>query len=59
MVDHPLIAEDLRRYIQSNQIEETLNRALNDVISSLPQDPFSQMAVTLIDVSIKHLLSGL
>jgi hypothetical protein len=41
MVDHPLIADDLRRYIQTNQIEETLNRALNNVISTMPQDPFA------------------
>ena len=50
MVDHPLIADDLRRYIQSNQIEETLNRGLNEVLAQLPQDPFSQMAAILIDV---------
>jgi len=49
MVDHPLIAADMRRYIQSNKIEETLNRGLNDVMQTLPQDPYSVMAVTLID----------
>ena len=51
MVDHPLIADDLRRYIQKNKIEETLNQGLNEVLASLPQDPFSQLAATLIDVS--------
>ena len=51
MVDHPLVADDLRRYIQRNKIEETLNQGLNEVLSSLPQDPFSQLAATLIDVS--------
>ena len=50
MVDHPLVAEDLRRYIQNNQIEENLNKGLNDVLASMPQDPFSSMASTLIDV---------
>ena len=57
MVDHPLIADDLRLYIQNNQIEETLNRGLNEVLAQLPQDPFSQMAATLIDVSIEYLES--
>ena len=51
MVDHPLVADDLRRYIQRNKIEETLNQGLNEVLASLPQDPFSQLAATLIDVS--------
>ena len=51
MVDHPLVADDLRRYIQRNKIEETLNQGLNEVLATLPQDPFSQLAATLIDVS--------
>ena len=51
MVDHPLVADDLRRYIQRNKIEETLNQGLNEVLNTLPQDPFSQLAATLIDVS--------
>ena len=51
MVDHPLIAEDLREYITSHMIEYTLNKGLNDVLSTLPQDPFSAMAASLIDVS--------
>ena len=52
MVDHPLVADDLRRYIQRNKIEETLNQGLNEVLNTLPQDPFSQLAATLIDVSL-------
>ena len=51
MVDHPLIADDLKSYISNHQIEITLNKGLNDVLSSLPQDPFSTMAASLIDVS--------
>lgn len=53
MVDHPLIADDLRKYITVHQIESTLNKSLNDVLASLPQDPFSSMAASLIDVSLK------
>ena len=51
MVDHPLIADDLRSYITNHQIENTLNIGLNEVLSNLPQDPFSSMAASLIDVS--------
>ena len=51
MVDHPLVAEDLRQYIVKNKIEEALNVGLNEVLSTMPQDPFSQLAATLIDVS--------
>ena len=51
MVDHPLIANDLRNYIKRHHIESNLNRGLNNVLALLPQDPFSQMACTLIDVS--------
>ena len=56
MVDHPLVADDLRQYIQRNKIEETLNEGLNEVLSTLPQDPFSQLAATLIDVSTLPLI---
>jgi len=41
MVDHPLVNDSLRKYIQRNKIEETLNQGLNEVLDSLPQDPFS------------------
>ena len=41
MVDHPLVADDLRHYIVKNKIEQTLNVGLKEVLSSLPQDPFS------------------
>ena len=51
MVDHPLIADELRRYIQRHKIEESLNIALNEVLEKLPQDPFSELAASLIDVS--------
>ena len=36
MVDHPLVADDLRKYIQRNKIEETLNVGLNVVLETLP-----------------------
>ena len=51
MVDHPLVADDMRRYIQRNKIEESLDVGLNEVLNTMPQDPFSQLAATLIDVS--------
>ena len=53
MVDHPLVADNMRRYIQHNRIEESLNDGLNLVLATLPQDPFSQLAAALIDVSHK------
>jgi len=52
MVDHPLVADNMRRYIQHNKIEESLNDGLNLVLATLPQDPFSQLAAALIDVSL-------
>ena len=55
MVDHPLVADDLRRYIQFHKIEESLNIGLNEVLEKLPQDPFSELAATLIDVSNSHI----
>ena len=36
MVDHPLIADDLREYITNHQIETSLNRGLNRVLADLP-----------------------
>ena len=51
MTDHPLIPHDIRAYIEKYQIESGLNKALNIVLHSLPQDPFSSMAVTLIDMN--------
>ena len=56
MVDHPLVADNMRRYIQHHKIEESLNDGLNQVLATLPQDPFSQLAAALIDVS-HHLTS--
>ena len=50
MVDHPLVADDLRKYIQRNKIEESLNEGLNLILETLPQDPFSILAASLIDV---------
>jgi uncharacterized protein YegL len=49
-VDHPLVSNELRQYIQKNKIEDLLNQGLNTVMTSLPQDPYSVMAVTLIEV---------
>ena len=49
MSDHPLIPSKVRTYMEQHQIEQGLNRSLNVVLSTLPQDPFSAMAVTLID----------
>ena len=53
MVDHPLVADNLRRYIQRHKIEESLNIGLNEVLEKLPQDPFSELAASLIDVREK------
>ena len=53
MVDHPLVADDLRQYIQRHKIEETLNHGLNEVLEKLPQDPFSELAACLMDVSVR------
>lgn len=49
MTDHPLVKQDIRQYMEKHQIEQGLNKALNVVLSTLPQDPFSSMAVSLID----------
>jgi len=53
MVDHPLVSTQLRQYIQKNKIEELMNEGLNIVMAQLPQDPYSTMATTLINVSQK------
>ena len=57
MVDHPLVSNEMRQYIQKNKIEELLNQGLNIVMSQLPQDPYSTMATTLINVLFKCFLS--
>jgi len=49
MVDHPLVSQELRTYIQKNKIEELLNQGLNIVMQQLPQDPYSVLASTLIE----------
>ena len=50
MTDHPLVSYELRQYIQTNQIEDLLNTGLNLVMETLPSDPYSTMAATLIKV---------
>jgi len=49
MTDHPLIPSEIRAYMDQHQLEANLNKALNTVLATLPQDPFSTMAVSLID----------
>ena len=49
MTDHPLIPQEIRAYMEQHQLEGSLNRALNAVLSTMPQDPFSTLAVSLID----------
>ena len=51
MTDHPLIPQEIRAYMEQHQLELNLNKALNKVLSTLPQDPFSTMAVSLIDAN--------
>jgi len=48
-VDHPLVSNDMRTYIQKNKIEELLNQGLNTVMQQLPHDPYSTLATTLIE----------
>jgi uncharacterized protein YegL len=55
MTDHPLVSYELRQYIQKNQIEELLNTGLNLVMETLPSDPYSTMAATLIKVIYLYL----
>ena len=52
MTDHPLVPHDIRAYMEKHQIEAGVNRALNTVLATLPQDPFSAMAVSLIDSNV-------
>ena len=49
MTDHPLVKQEIRQYMETHQIEQGLNRAINSVLSTMPQDPFSTMAVSLLD----------
>lgn len=51
MTDHPLIPQVVRSYMEKHQIEPGLNKALNTVLKSMPQDPFSTMAVELLDIN--------
>lgn len=36
MVDHPLVSQEIRSYMEKHQIESGLNKALNRVLSELP-----------------------
>jgi hypothetical protein len=49
MTDHPLVPQDIKDYMKKHSIEENLNIALNHVLFEMPQDPFSSMAVKLIE----------
>ena len=49
MTDHPLVKQEIRQYMEKHQIEQGLNKAINQVLSTMPQDPFSTMAVTLLE----------
>ena len=49
MADHPLVSSEVRTYMEKNEIEHHLNKALNHVLTDLPQDPLSSMAVKLLE----------
>lgn len=49
MTDHPLVPPNIRAYMEKHEIENSLKTAINDVLRTMPQDPFSLMAVSLID----------
>lgn len=49
MTDHPLVPHDIKAYIERYQLEDYLNKALNTVLVEMPQDPFSTMAVKLLE----------
>ena len=51
MTDHPLIPQVVRSYMEKHQVEPGLNKALNTVLKNMPQDPFSTMAVELLDIN--------
>lgn len=52
MTDHPLVPAEIKSYMEKHQVEHNLNLALNGVLGELPQDPFSSMAVILMDSNV-------
>ena len=54
MVDHPLVADNMRRYIQHHKIEESLNDGLNQVLATLPQDPVPELTRKHFEEALKH-----
>ena len=49
MTDHPLIPTEIREYLNKHGLESVLNKAMNKVLREMPHDPFSQMAVELLE----------
>ena len=49
MTDHPLLPAEIKAYMEQHQLESAVNKAVNGVLSEFPQDPFSSMAVILMD----------
>jgi hypothetical protein len=57
MVDHPLVSDSLREYLQTNKITETLDSCLCQILKEQPRDPFSSIACQLIDVKSVFLVT--
>ena len=52
MDESPLVAPEIKDYCKKHKIDDTLNKTIQIILSSLPADPFSVICGLLKEVSL-------
>lgn len=53
MVDHPLTPDEVKKYIEAQNLEKVVNAGINNVLRERPQDALSSLAVFLTECANK------
>jgi hypothetical protein len=56
MDDSPLVSQEIKDYCKKNKIEETLEKAIQLILTVKPTDPFAMMCSILKEVIIFMIL---
>ena len=53
MEDSPMISPTIKEYASKYKIEKVLNNMINDILTTLPEEPFSEMSSMIKEVKYK------
>lgn len=50
MEDSPMISPTIKEYASKFKIEKVLNNMINEILTTLPEEPFSEMSTIIKEV---------